>query len=444
MIEWFEKSCKKPDERLIGFESERFGVFLDTGKSIPYEENQISIRKVLEKLSAFHQFTLVYENDYPIGAFNDKCMVTLEPGAQFEISVNPNKNFCDLIMEFLKINNILCEIARELEFAWLACGTQPFTTNNEIKMIPKKRYLIMENYFKKKGRFANVMMKATCSIHVSIDYTSEENFSRLFRIIYALSPVFIGWFTNSCYSADLKDNNLNKRYVIWKETDKKRCGIIPGVLKGNFGFKEYIDYCINVPMMFSYGKDKNELIPRYGLNFKDFINLDIGREVNEDDFILHMSGVFPMARLRNYIEIRYFDALPLKYKFAILAIIWGLMYSEKSIKRIEKLIENVNEKRLTDGLEQASIFGFGGEYLKRSIHQWAEELYEISRDGLNDIDPEGNLGSEYALEKIDKAGLLIESKKTPSDEIIEIVKEKGFNHDTLIKFNGLRFCPEVE
>lgn len=153
-----------------------------------------------------------------------------------------------------------------------------------------------------------------------------------------------------------------------------------------------------------------------------------------------MSGVFPMARLRNYIEIRYFDALPLKYKFAIPAIIWGLLYSEKSLMRIEKLIENVNEKSLTDGLEQASIYGFRGNYLKKYIHQWAEELYEISRDGLYDIDPEG----KYALEKIDKALLLIESKKTPSDEVIEIVKEKGFNPETLIEVDGLRFCPEVE
>jgi len=171
MIEWFESSCKKPEERLIGFESERFGVFSDTGKSIPYEENQISVRKVLEKLSELHQFELSYENDKPIGAQSNNCAVTLEPGAQLEVSVNPNKNFHDLIMEFLKINNILCEIAREMEFTWLAFGTQPFTANNEIKRIPKRRYLIMENYFKKTGRFANVMMKTTCSIHVSIDYT---------------------------------------------------------------------------------------------------------------------------------------------------------------------------------------------------------------------------------------------------------------------------------
>ena len=82
--------------------------------------------------------------------------------------------------------------------------------------------------------------------------------------------------------------------------------------------------------------------------------------------------------------------------------------------------------------------------MKKNIHQWAEELYEISRDGLDDIDPEGKLGSKYALEKIDSAGLLIENKKTPSDEVIEIVKEKGFNPETLIEVEGLRFCPEVE
>ncbi|KQC15105.1 MAG: hypothetical protein APR63_12700 [Desulfuromonas sp. SDB] len=443
ILEWFKNSCKPQSQRKIGFESERLGVYTSSAKSIPYQGGEQSVRRILEILEKDHKFKLVYEQDNPIGADNHLCKITLEPGAQFEVSVEPEGKISRVIKKFLTINNILCEITQQLKFNWLACGCNPFTPCDEIEMIPKKRYQIMKEYFKSRGYLAEVMMKATNSIHFCIDYRSEQDMSKLIRIAYSISPVLVGMFANSYYCKDVKTANLNKRNLIWRNTDDDRCGVIPGVLSGKFSFKDYIDYALEVPMMFRYEKEKQDLKSAYGMKFSDYIKTSPDQQITPEDIFLHLSGLFPMIRLRNYLEIRCIDALPLRYKLGVPGFLGGLFYSDRSLEKIEALIEQVDEDNLNQGIVEASEKGLRGRYLNRKIQNWSEILLNIAQSGLDDVIEDKS--EKHIIEKyMDNLYEIIKSGNTPSEKLIEAVQQNGFSPDTLIEYEGLRFCPEAE
>src|ERR1041384_5773264 len=159
-------SGSKPRERWgIGLEYERAGLFRDSGRAVPYE-GPASVETILNTLARNGAWTPILEGGRVLGLSKGTTRITLEPGAQMELSGAVQRGRGSLKEELAAYLAAVEEVSRPFGVAWLGIGLQPFTPLDEIAFIPKKRYAIMRDYLPKRGARAHVMMKQTCGIQV--------------------------------------------------------------------------------------------------------------------------------------------------------------------------------------------------------------------------------------------------------------------------------------
>src|SRR5260370_31902776 len=140
----------------------------------------------------------VIEKGNIIGLSNDaRCSITLEAGGQFELSGAPLETIhqtCDEVHEHLRQVREVCD---ELGLGMLGLGFDPKWRRDEIPSMPKQRYRIMRDYMPKKGRLGLDMMLRTCTVQANLDYRSEADMVRKFRLILALQPVAVALLAHS-------------------------------------------------------------------------------------------------------------------------------------------------------------------------------------------------------------------------------------------------------
>ncbi len=174
IAEYLHKSEKESKNFLIGAELEYFIVNDKSLKSISYY-GENGIQNLLETLVT-KGFRATLDNINIVGITNSFLAITLEPGAQFEISLNPQKSVVELEHNYLQFLQILDPILKQRNQKLHSSGYHPVSKIDEIRFIPKKRYDFMSRYLKKQGKMALNMMKGTASIQVAIDYSSEIDF----------------------------------------------------------------------------------------------------------------------------------------------------------------------------------------------------------------------------------------------------------------------------
>ena len=132
----------------------------------------------------------------------------------------------------------------------------PDKTRAELPRMPKGRYAIMLNYMPKVGSLGLDMMLRTCTIQVNLDYSSEADMVKKFRVGLALQPVATALFANSPFTEGKPNGYKSFRSHIWEDTDPDRTGMLPFVFEEGFGYERYCDYALDVPMYFVYRDGK--------------------------------------------------------------------------------------------------------------------------------------------------------------------------------------------
>ena len=144
----------------------------------------------------------------------------------------------------------------------------PDKTRAELPIMPKGRYEIMLDYMPKVGSLGLDMMLRTCTIQVNLDYSSEADMVKKFRVGLALQPVATALFANSPFTEGKPNGYKSFRSHIWEDTDPDRTGMLPFVFEDGFGYERYCDYALDVPMYFVYRDGKyidvaGEQLPRF-------------------------------------------------------------------------------------------------------------------------------------------------------------------------------------
>ena len=146
----------------------------------------------------------------------------------------------------------------------------PDKTRAELPIMPKGRYAIMLNYMPKVGSLGLDMMLRTCTIQVNLDYSSEADMVKKFRVGLALQPVATALFANSPFTEGKPNGYKSFRSHIWEDTDPDRTGMLPFVFEDGFGYERYCDYALDVPMYFVFRDGK--YIDVAGESFRDFLD----------------------------------------------------------------------------------------------------------------------------------------------------------------------------
>ncbi|MBU0778718.1 MAG: glutamate--cysteine ligase, partial [Alphaproteobacteria bacterium] len=145
LAEMLSKGCKPKDQWRIGTEHEKFGYIKATNMPLPYE-GDVGIKAMLEGLEQRFGWDRVEEGGKIIGLTKDGANVSLEPGGQLELSGAPLETIhqtCD------EVNHHLAqvkEIADEMGAGFIGLGAAPEWTHEQMPLMPKGRYKLMDAY----------------------------------------------------------------------------------------------------------------------------------------------------------------------------------------------------------------------------------------------------------------------------------------------------------
>lgn len=348
LVEYLASGSKPASAWRIGTEHEKFGFNLDDLRPLPYEGPR-GIRAMLEGLAQFG-WERVEEHGHLIALLKGLCSVTLEPAGQLELSGAPletiHQTCCEVESHLAEVR----QVADRLGVGFLGMGFQPKWKREEMPWMPKGRYAIMRAYMPKKGKLGVDMMTRTCTVQVNLDYSSEADMVKKFRVGLALQPIATALFADSPFTEGKPNGYQSFRSQVWSDTDPDRTGMLGFVFEDGFGFERYVDYLLDVPMYFSY-RD-GEYIDASGQSFRDFLAGKLpalpGALPTLKDWADHMTTAFPEVRLKKFLEMRGADGGPWNRLCALPAFWTGLLYDGTALDAAWDLVKDFSiEERET-------------------------------------------------------------------------------------------------
>ncbi len=323
---------EKPREKwLIGTEHEKF-VYRTADHRAPSYDEPGGIRDLLAGLTEFG-WTPVEEGGKVIALAGKDGTISLEPAGQLELS---GAALSDLHLTCAEAGRHLEQvkaIGDRLGLGFLGLGMWPDKARAELPVMPKGRYEIMLRHMPRVGSLGLDMMLRTCTIQVNLDYASEADMVKKFRVGLALQPVATALFANSPLTEGKPNGFKSFRSHIWEDTDPHRTGMLPFVFDEGFGYERYCDYALDVPMYFVFRDGK--YIDAAGKSFRDFLNgkLDVlpGEKPRMSDWVDHLSTAFPEVRLKSFLEMRGADGGRWGRICALPALWVGLLYADGAL-----------------------------------------------------------------------------------------------------------------
>jgi glutamate--cysteine ligase len=421
LAEYLASGCKPKSDWRIGTEHEKFGYCKDTLKPLPYE-GQRSILAVLEGLRDRYGWAPVTEGGNLIGLTKDGANVSLEPGGALELSGAPLETIhetCDEVNTHLRE---VKEIADKIGVGFIGLGAAPIWSHEEMPLMPKGRYRLMNDYMTKVGTMGRAMMRRTTTVQVNLDFASEADMVQKLRVALALQPVATALFANSPFFEGKPNGQKSWRSTIWRHLDDARTGMLPFVFEEGMGFERYVQYALDVPMYFVY-RD-GQYINALGQSFRDFLKGELpalpGEIPTLSDWADHLTTAFPEARIKKYMEMRGADGGPWRRLCALPAFWVGLMYDQSSLDAAWDLVKGwdaeTREALRVGAAEQALQAEVGAI----KMHDLARQVLEISEAGLKARARAGAGGmvpdETHFLNALKES---IDSGKVPADELLE-------------------------
>lgn len=422
LIKPFQNGEKKPSDFKIGTEHEKFVFHIDTLKPVPFL-GESGIENLLLALKKYG-WESILEDGNTIGLSRDKSLgggtITLEPAGQLELSGAPLTNIHETFNELDEHRSQISKEGSNLGLGFLGAGLTPDWSFDEMPIMPKSRYQIMKNYMPKKGNLGLDMMFRSTTIQVNLDYSSESDMIKKFKVSLALQPIATALFANSPFL----DGNLTGynsfRSHIWTDTDPDRTGMLPFVFDGEMSYEKYVDYALKVPMYFIY-RDGNYLDVS-GSSFEDFLNGDLDELPNEKPNIIdwenHLTTIFPEVRLKSFLEMRGADGGSFESVCALSSFWVGLLYDSESLDSSFDLIKDFNIKQLQELRIEVAKNGLHSIIGGIEIQEIAKKVLMLSREGLRNrnILNENGDSEEIFLDPLQK---ILSSGKSSSDDLIQ-------------------------
>src|SRR4051812_38909616 len=327
----FAKGEKPEASWRIGTEHEKFVYRRDDHRAPSYDEPG-GIRDLLDALTDYG-WEPVEEGGKVIALSGKDGNVSLEPAGQLELSGAPLEHLHQTCAEAGRHLDQVKAVGDKLGLGFLGLGMWPDKTRDELPRMPKGRYAIMLRHMPRVGTLGLDMMLRTCTIQVNLDYDSEADMVRKFRVGLALQPLATALFANSPFTEGRPNGYVSYRSHIWSDTDPARTGMLPFVFEDGFGYERYIDYALDVPMYFVYRDGR--YIDAAGLSFRDFLEGRLAALPGErpilSDWVDHLSTAFPEVRLKSFLEMRGADGGRWSKICALPALWVGLLYDQGAL-----------------------------------------------------------------------------------------------------------------
>ena len=409
IIEYFKSGIKETKNFKIGIEHEKFLFNNQNNKRVDY-------LKTKEMFSALSEFgwNPILEKQNIVGLNKGGKNITLEPGNQIELSGEKLNNIHEACAESQDYLFELKQVTKKLDINIVSAGFDPISKLDEIPNNPKQRYKLMTKDMPLGGELSLDMMYRTCGTQLNIDYSSEKDFYKKFKVVNSIVPISIALFANSSIVEKKKSNYLSYRSKVWQNTSR---GGLPKLFFEELNFEKYAEFIMSFPILFIHN-GKN-YISGQKYTFKDFMDGKINEIGNrlpvERDLATHLSTIFTENRLKKYIELRSMDTCGWDCLCAGPAFNIGMLYG--NLDEIYELVSKWEEDKIINAYLDAPKKGFNTQLMGKDLLYWASTLLDLSREGLEnrDILNKSKKNETLFLNHLQK---VIDNKTTNADHMI--------------------------
>ena len=423
LVEWLAKGEKPAADWRIGTEHEKFLFHRDSLRPVAYDGDS-GVEAMLHALCKVigDRATPIIEKGKIIGLKDgDGGSVSLEPGGQLELSGAPLSNLHQTCAETGRHLRHMRAVSSALGVGMLGIGFQPKWRRDDISWMPKGRYQIMRNHMPKVGTMGLDMMLRSCTVQVNLDYADEADMRRKFRTSLALQPIATALFANSPFKDGKPSGWLSGRAHVWTDTDNARCGVPSCVFDPQFGYEQWIDYILDVPMYFLHrGEDYVDVA---GESFRDYLAGTLtgfeGETPQMADFEDHITTAFPEVRLKQYLEMRGADSGSWANICALPAYWVGLLYCDEALAEAEDLVRDINADDVMAARLSVAKDGLRGKLGSHDVATLAKKTIDIASKGLRNrgIFDDGGDDESGFLQPLRK---VIATQKTPAEVMLDL------------------------
>ena len=409
IIKYFKSGNKEIKDFKIGVEHEKFLFSYNDNKRINYS-------KIKEMFTALLEFgwNPVLEKKNIIGLRNGNKNISLEPGNQIELSGEKLNNIHEACAESQDYLFELRQVTKQLGIKIVSAGFDPISKLDQIPNNPKLRYKLMTKDMPHGGELSLDMMYRTCGTQLNLDYESENDFVKKFKVINSIVPISIALFANSSIVEKKNSGYLSYRSKVWQNTSR---GGLPKLFLEELNFEKYAEFVMNFPILFI--QEKENYISGKKYIFKDFMDgkiIEIGNRLpNENDLSTHLSTIFTENRLKKYIELRSMDTCGWDCLCAGPAFYTGILYG--NLDETYELISKWDKNKIINAYLEAPQKGFNTQLMGKDLLYWASSLLNLSRKGLENRDLINKSGKNETL-FLSHLQKVIDNKTTNADHMI--------------------------
>jgi glutamate--cysteine ligase len=229
------------------------------------------------------------------------------------------------------------------------------------------------------------MMYRTCTIQVNLDFDSETDMRRKMQVGLKLQPLATALFANSPFTEGRPNGLRSWRGDIWSDTDNQRSGLLELCFASDFGFSDYVEWALDVPMYFVIRDGK--YFDCTHVTFRQFMAGALSNSVPNGvptigDWANHLSTLFPDVRMKRFLEMRGADGGPWRKICALPAFWVGLLYDAEALDAIDRLTADWTYAEVLAMREAVPAEALDAEFRGMKLRDLAREVLAISRMGL--------------------------------------------------------------
>ncbi|KSV61783.1 hypothetical protein N182_37860, partial [Sinorhizobium sp. GL2] len=386
LSEYLAQGSRPKEQFRIGTEHEKFAFFTRGNAPVPYF-GDASISALLKGMQEHLGWEPIMDGDNIIGLGERQGMgaISIEPGGQFELSGAPLETIHQTFLETEAHLALLKKVSEPMRISFLGLGGSPKWSLSDTPRMPKSRYDIMTRYMPNVGKKGLDMMYRTSTIQVNLDFSSESDMAKKMRVSMKLQAVATALFASSPFTEGKPNGLLSWRGDIWRDTDNRRAGTLPFVFKSNFGFADYVEWALDVPMYFILRDGRYHDCTH--ITFRQFMNGALKGEVvdwwpNLGDWTNHLSTLFPDVRLKRFLEMRGADCGRLAYVPALPALWVGLLYDDTALADADVLTADWTFEDVVAMRNAVPAQGLRATIRGRRVLDVARDAVAISAKGL--------------------------------------------------------------
>jgi len=362
--------------------------------------------------------------ELPLALKHKQGQITLEPGCQIEFSSAPRPSLFELKKDLDFFLQQLMQASGD-QFNFCSLGVNPLYSSDQIPLLPKPRYRIMNEHFENTGTMGSWMMRATASQQVCVDFSSESDLMRKLYLGFALAPFSRALFANSPFKEGKPCEMKNFRNHIWRNTDPQRAGIPKSTFRQDLSLQEYCRQVLSVPAMFQV-KEEGSFESAHGNHF-----LTIAEERGwaqksptqiHELMLQHLSQSFVEARIKGYLELRTPDAQLPRFLMTPSAFYKGIFCCEQSIEASLQLLKPYKDSEILDLFNTVSVGSLQTPLKTFTILDIVKDMIEISRAGLR-RQAESNPGKDESQFLDPLSEIVFENGYSPADFAVRMYEK---------------------